>query len=439
MVLGILFGLVTAVFEVTGRNTVRESGVMPREEASATFTMSAVSGAYGQMTAGNTTTLKLGGWDGATIRRVVLEMRSNKTSGAGLLIIKSGANVLWNIQNAAFSSESWHGAYSTEYVDVTHSMVYTVGEDEMITIHIEATKNSLYIHKYTIEYEPKTPVAHTVCFRVMGTETGCMTEKEVGSGIVLPTMPDSAEWRFTGWSRSEIANATNAPAMLMPGSVFYPKDDGTLWAVYTNEQPVMQMAKVVSGSYVLGFKIEGWALTGVPNDGYMNIIDVCYQLKENGLRQLLSATHDADIFDIELLTDSTLMLYSAATGTPIGCNSKGKMVAEDIAWRYIEGVDSTLLLYVPRDAARSYMLTVGRRDGDDKVRAWMSSVSAGTFHTNGLLLFAAAKEPAIWTTEPVNASVDVITSPKANGERTVVIGLWEMEIRDGKKYIKCNR
>ena len=107
-----------------------------------------------QLTGGNSMTYTLSGFDGCTITGISLKMRSNQSSGAGSLDIKVGDNSIAKIDNAKFNAPGWNGAWSDTYVDIKpHIMSTEVGDDELITISISASENSLYCQSVTIEYE----------------------------------------------------------------------------------------------------------------------------------------------------------------------------------------------------------------------------------------------------------------------------------------------
>ena len=107
-----------------------------------------------QLTAGNSATLTLYGFDGYIITGFVLSMKSNSSKGAGSLAITSGSTTIASIADSKFNTASWNGAWSTTYVDIDVPMNndYTVGENENITITITASENSLYITSFIVKY-----------------------------------------------------------------------------------------------------------------------------------------------------------------------------------------------------------------------------------------------------------------------------------------------
>lgn len=136
--------------------TVSSSGICPAEsEASYTTTYNTM---Y-QLTANNSMTLTLSGYQNQIIKKVVLYMKSNGSSGSGSLLVKAGTTTLKSFDACTFSNDNWNGAYSSSYTDVEITMsnsTYKIKDDEDLVITIAATVNSLYCQKFTIYYETST-------------------------------------------------------------------------------------------------------------------------------------------------------------------------------------------------------------------------------------------------------------------------------------------
>ena len=158
MILGLLFSILTATYTVSSTTSVECGGDVPAGSAYH-YSRSASTGQKGQMTAGNSTTLRLSGWSGCTIDSVVLSMRSNKEQGAGSMEMRIGERVVWRITDSPFADKAWHGSYTADWVDISKGMHEKVGAGEDVEIYIEASKNSLYINSYTIYYSQPAPEA----------------------------------------------------------------------------------------------------------------------------------------------------------------------------------------------------------------------------------------------------------------------------------------
>ena len=109
--------------------------------------------ASGQMTKGNSTTLTLSNLGGINISRFTLSMKSNSSKGAGSLTYTlNGEDTVTLVDKQKFNTDSWHGSWSTSYVDVIKDVTITNAKD--LEIKIEASENSLYIQSYTIDWSP---------------------------------------------------------------------------------------------------------------------------------------------------------------------------------------------------------------------------------------------------------------------------------------------
>lgn len=145
----------SVTYTVKSKTSVSTSGTAP-EGSSVTFNSTSKND-NDQMTSGKSQTYTIKGFEGCTIKKVVLSMKSNSTAGAGTFSLKAGATELAAI-NPAKSFKQWYNntGYSASYKDVTVSMKndsYTIKANEDVVIVIKASKNSLYCQSITIEYE----------------------------------------------------------------------------------------------------------------------------------------------------------------------------------------------------------------------------------------------------------------------------------------------
>lgn len=110
-----------------------------------------------QITKDNSQTYTIKGFEGCTIKKVVLSMKSNKYAGAGTFSLKAGTTELAAIKKST-TFNKWYNnkSYSTSHKDVTVSLTndsYTIKANEDVVIVIKASVNSLYCQSVTIEYE----------------------------------------------------------------------------------------------------------------------------------------------------------------------------------------------------------------------------------------------------------------------------------------------
>ena len=140
----------SVTYTVASTSSVTVSGDAP-ENASATYSSTYTTKC--QLTANNSMTFTLSGYDGCTIEGVTLSMKSNSKGGAGNLSITVGSKAVSSISTAKFNTGSWYGSWSTSYVDVKPAVTSSVvGNGEKIVVKIAATENSLYCQSITIDY-----------------------------------------------------------------------------------------------------------------------------------------------------------------------------------------------------------------------------------------------------------------------------------------------
>lgn len=142
----------TATYTITSINSVSAAGTVP-SGSSASFVNTYTDNKF-QLTAGNSMTLTLNGYQGKVITGVVLSMHSNSSKGAGSLSITAGSSSLASISGNF--KPNWYSEWTTEFVDVNVPMTdddYGIQSGEQLVITISATTNSLYCQSFTIQYE----------------------------------------------------------------------------------------------------------------------------------------------------------------------------------------------------------------------------------------------------------------------------------------------
>ena len=231
--IGNVFGE-TVTYTIATTTSVNASGDVP-QGSSVTFKNTYSN--KNQLTAGNTMTLTLEGFDGCTITGITLSMKSNSSSGKGVFSMSVGGTTIAGINEANFSSSTWAGKWSTSYIDIKPSVTQTqVGTDKDVVVSINATANSLYCQSFTITYEPAKPATtYTVKWLVDGqeNENGQPTTSVVEGNKVtkLPSQPAdcSNEIVFVGWTEEIVTGdkptdlfttAANSPA-ITKNTTFY--------------------------------------------------------------------------------------------------------------------------------------------------------------------------------------------------------------------------
>ena len=143
----------TITYSITSKNTVTAHPTVTGISA----TLAETYGTSKQMTKGNSMTLTISGVSGKKITGLTLSMRSNSSVGAGNLSI-NGTYVIGSSSSSSvsFSNNSWHGGWSTSYVDVEVSIGssgISANSDGQIIIVITSTANSIYCESFTITIE----------------------------------------------------------------------------------------------------------------------------------------------------------------------------------------------------------------------------------------------------------------------------------------------
>lgn len=143
----------TATYTIASTSSVTTSGTAP-SGSSATFSNTYTT--KEQLTAGKVATLTLSGYAGYKITSIVLNMKSNASTGAGEMKVVAGSTTIFSIPSAtAFNNASWYGAWSSTYVNLTKTpSAYDITTGQDVVFTITCSTNSLYITSYTITYEP---------------------------------------------------------------------------------------------------------------------------------------------------------------------------------------------------------------------------------------------------------------------------------------------
>ena len=154
----------TVTYEISSHSTLTIKGTAPTGSSA---TIKETYGTSLQMTSGNSQTLTLSGFNGCTIKKLELSMRSNSSGGAGKLSYSTDAGTNYSYivgtstSGVAFNKADWYGAWSTSYVSITKDNLNITCGTSNVIFKIEATANSLYCKEYSITYEESAPA--TIC------------------------------------------------------------------------------------------------------------------------------------------------------------------------------------------------------------------------------------------------------------------------------------
>ena len=239
----------SVTYTVASTSSVTVSGDAP-ENASATYSSTYTTKC--QLTANNSMTFTLSGYDGCTIEGVTLSMKSNSKGGAGNLSITVGSKTVSSISTAKFNTGSWYGNWSTSYVDVKPAVTSSVvGNGEKIVVKIAATENSLYCQSITIDYLTAST----------GSEGG-ETPVEPAPDPEEPETPEQGE-SFTAtfnFKQIYVDNGNAATSNVTIGAVTFIGDKGT---GSTPARAWSDGLRLYAGSKVTFKAAEGYVITNI--------------------------------------------------------------------------------------------------------------------------------------------------------------------------------
>ena len=298
----------------------------------------------GQMTAGNEITLTLHGYDALQLQSVTLSMKSNTSAGSGELQLNVGETEVWSIADAAFNKDTWAGAYSKDWVNISHSLGgLVVPNDAPIVLHIKASKNSLYLQSVAVEYIGGQTEKYTVSFRTYSSQqVGPLTETQANAGVVLPDVEVSdASWQFYGWASAPIDMQETQPQVYMAGAIYYPDADCTLHAVYVQHdepQPWWPTDDLTLGDYLIGLyepvNSYMYVATGGVTNGMLATVNMSVTTTDGRASMPTSSCAEANVYTLSVNND-TLTIQHKATNSAVLMGGNGKFAktsAANNAW-----------------------------------------------------------------------------------------------------------
>ncbi len=397
----------TVKYTVTSKTTVETEGDAPAG-VEATFVQTGA-GKNGQMTAGNSTLFTLEGLQNLCLYSITLEMRSNKSAGAGWMEMRVGDRLLAEMPDAPFSI--WWSEFTNEFVPLTwdYESGYTFlptsagGDGTTLDIYIEASQNSLYINSYTFTFAVPDATAQTVHFRT-GTEEQIpsITESQVGAGIVLPTCTDADSiWHFCGWTAIPVYQETDKeglPSIYAAGERFYPTNETTLYALYTDQVQTttqwVQDTAFQSGDYILSHAVwKVMANSGINADDRLYTTPLPLQVKNaDSLYVFPWVDYPASaVYHIQFHPDSTALIQHVQTNSYVGAPTKhkGALSIQPNPWHYRITPQYEVLFYQPFGAD---WMQLSARSGNSLAEAdsiWYRAYNT-TYTKRGHVLFNTA-------------------------------------------------
>lgn len=359
---GILLGIFPFVYAesvtytVISRTEVREDGIAPIG-SQAVYEQSGTTGTYGQMTAGNYTRLTLHGYGDMRLRRLTLTMRSNTKSGAGSLEVRIGSETVLSLPPLSFSAPEWNGAFATQYVPClyTFDTPLIVAKEDDIVITITATENSLYLQSCEVQYTLASADGYTVHFSTgIGQSLPSVKETEPDEGIILPDFEGEADgFHFIGWTELPVYETDAQPSFMQAGSRYYPSADMTLYALYTDADPIAfsirQDTIFQSGYYLIADPYWAcMAVSDVQSRRYLQTAPVNLSVGEDGLW-----IYDRDdlplaaLYELTFFPDSMVTLRHYQSGHFIGYShtTAAALTNDSVLWNYTVLPDKQIAFY----------------------------------------------------------------------------------------------
>ena len=414
----LLLILLTAMsFTVKDKNTVTMDGLWPYDIEAAY----SCSYQKGDVREGDVATLSLSHLDGITVEQVEVYLKSNKSSGGGAFTVTANEETV-AAKSGMFNE--WFGAFDNSEYHGLSLLERSVESVQSLNISLTGTANSLHIEKYVITYG--NAPARTVTLMNGKDEFATLREETGGQGVVLPSAPDVTDWWFKGWCRREFWTESSLPELYHSYNRFYPSEDCTLWAVYEyiadNEQ--VYATELQDGDYRYVNSQNNQALTGVPDeDGYMD-------------KATLNEQDDQQIYSIRFVGQDTAFITHAESDVPIGYNAyEPKMEDKASPW-LVYHVEEQVMFWAEING-KSYVFLTNTMDK-------YGNICAGLFHADPgespmRLMPVREEKEALYTCHPeMKVGIEEVMDEGMSGlkdERRVVFGIYEISIRNGKKYL----
>ncbi len=369
----------------------------------------------GDVRAKDTATLTVSGLDEIVIEKVDLYLKSNKDKGAGVITMTADGTQFYR---AAGTYKDWFGEYNnTDYQAKGWSGEKTVNTLE---VQVIGTVNSLHIEKYEITWH-QTSTAYDVTL-MNGTE---LVETLHGETVELPTMPDSANWVFVGWSEVEYYETENVETAIYT-DVYKPKRDVTLWAIYRYQTPLEDMivTDLQDGTYLYADLQSGMAMSGAVSNGVAGT-------------EAIDVTNTMQRYEVHIQNGLATIRLSHVYGEAyIGFN--GTALA-DVAtpWQIYHAGQKTA--FYTTVGEKIYMLVPNRLDTGNETFVTRMILVGDVTLAETVLLYAELEEQHIYTCHPeYGMDVEFVNEgmKELTGEWIIPFGNYELIIREGKKYLR---
>lgn len=440
--------LLIALYTITSKQAV-PSGDIP---AGSSCAYEQSGNRSGQLTADNELILTLNGYDGIQLQSVTLSMKSNTSAGAGQLQLKVGETSVWNISDAPFSSSSWAGAYSTEWVNLTHSLGgMIVPQDAPITLHIKASQNSLYLQSVAVEYAGQQAEAHTVAFNThVSQRVSSITEEQPDGGVILPDFVlEDEDWLFLGWSPVPVDESEQLPTVFTPGSVYHPAEDCTMHAVYAQygeQQPWLPTDDLTQQDYLIALyepvNQTLWTATGDVQKGMIASVTKTIAAEDGWVAMPHELCTDNAVYTIAVTHDTLTIRHKASNSlVALAADAGGKFAKTNsgLPWKITaDQTDGAMPAYDVYGMIGTQAYYISCYLANDANIYFRPTKYADQRHD--ILFYALSDRMAtasLYSSYPFGDALPV-NHPDAGQVYTVQIGPCVMTIINGKKYLQIN-
>jgi len=316
----------------------------------------------GKITAGNTATLTISNLPACTVNAITLYMRSNQSSGAGLVLLTL-AQESWLVAQGDFCRWPGISAYSTTALPIA-ALPYriTVDQNAALTVSMQASTNSIYIDQLVIDYTLTPPSPHVLTLQWLTPQgqwqTHQLTETAPGAGIPLPGIPsqdstlihDSHTWYWIGWCRQSFSQQPDVPVYYEPNDWFYLTKDTLLYALYTNssEQTLTQDTSYTSGEYALAYIVETLPtqkfLAGAWHTGSIAMQDEYLEKDERGQwTWTVTQLDDSYRYWLDFTADS-VSVYHPSSQSWIG-HTLSSVSSQYSLWAWKKAKNGSIIIY----------------------------------------------------------------------------------------------
>lgn len=412
----ILLGVMT--FVVESKNSVTMDGLYPY----GIEVNYANTGQKGSVTAGQVATLSLSNLSGISIDQIIVYVKSNKSTGAGTFSISTNGQT---ITTKSGSFKDWTGGWDNANYHAISFLNQPVSQVYSMEIKLEGTANSLHIEKYEIQWT-QAP-SRTVTLMCGDRIYDIKSETPGGSGIILPNVPDSAEWSFVGWSEIEFWSSSTMPNLYMANTSYFPVSDDRLWAVFkyqSEEQEDGYATELTDGNYRYVNSENNEVLTGVPISGRM-------------ASEPLNMSKEEQVYSIQFSNDGTATITHTKTGTPIGYSGT-QMASTNSPWKVFHENEETIF-YIEH-GGKKYVLWLNILDNSGTY-FYAGLRQAGALNSPmRLLKVTEESEDPYYTCHPeVPMGIEEVKDgiDETGSERLLMhIGNYKLKIKNGKKIIE---